>query len=174
MEGMTLRQYFAAHAPETMWRDFQPVFDEPEPDSDWTNDFYFSKKRRAAAAQKRKAWKAWESRFIYACHTQWPWYYADAVLAGEGMTHGRMVMKKGYSKPVNFTGTGRHGCGPDDEDDVYTVEEFKNFVKAGAFIDYDGYGYPVKDSKADPSIAILPSRLSDIPADATHVVWFNR
>lgn len=79
-----------------------------------------------------------------------------------------------YTREVKFSGTGRYGCGPDDEDDVYTVEEFRKFCAGGMFIDYDGYGHPVKDGKADESIEICPSRVSSIPKDATHIVWFNK
>lgn len=79
-----------------------------------------------------------------------------------------------YSKPVKFTKTGQYGCGPEDEDDVYTVEEFKRFCTSGAFRDYDGFGYPVKDGLADEDIYIVPSKLDRIPADATHIIWFNR
>ena len=79
-----------------------------------------------------------------------------------------------YNDPVKFSVTGKYGCGPVDEDDVYTVKEFKEFCKDGAFIDYDGFGYPVKDKMADPSIWIKPSKLGMIPEDATHIVWYNR
>ena len=79
-----------------------------------------------------------------------------------------------YDDPVKFSGTGRYGCGPEDEDDVYTVEEFRDCCEVGAFIDYDGFGYPVKNSLADNSITIVPSRLEEIPEDATHIIWFNR
>jgi hypothetical protein len=80
----------------------------------------------------------------------------------------------GYVQPVNFSSTGNYGCVADDEDDVYTIDEFKSLCESGGFIDYDGFGYPVKDSKCDPSIIIRPSKISDIPNDATHVVWYNR
>jgi len=79
-----------------------------------------------------------------------------------------------YTREVKFSKTGQYGCGPDDEDDVYTVEEFKQYCESKAFIDYDGFGYPVKDRKADESIHIKPSTLEDIPEDATHIIWFNR
>jgi hypothetical protein len=79
-----------------------------------------------------------------------------------------------YTEPVKFTATGRYGCGPDDEDDVYTVDEFRNLVEAGMFIDYDGFGHPVKDGKADSGINIYPSQVSKIPEDATHIVWYNQ
>ena len=79
-----------------------------------------------------------------------------------------------YTSEVKFTETGRYGCGPEEEDDVYTIDEFKSCVHSGAFIDYDGFGYPVKDKKADPKITIVPSCLETIPEDATHIIWFNR
>ena len=79
-----------------------------------------------------------------------------------------------YSEKVKFTKTGQYGCGPIGEDDVYTVEEFKELAKDGAFIDYDGHGYPVKDKLADRSIMIRPSKVKNIPSDATHIVWYNR
>ncbi len=79
-----------------------------------------------------------------------------------------------YTIPVIFTITGKYGCGPDNEDDVYTIKEFKLFCKNGRFIDYDGFGYPVKDKLADESIDIKPSKLKLIPDDATHIIWYNR
>lgn len=80
-----------------------------------------------------------------------------------------------YDKSVKFSSTNRYGCGPDDEDDAYTVEEFMEHVKNGSFIDCDGFGEPVKDGKADPDIWIYPSEAKEtIPEDATHIVWYNR
>lgn len=79
-----------------------------------------------------------------------------------------------YSEQVNFTKTGQYGCGPDDEDDVYTIAEFRELCEGGTFIDYDGFGYPVRDRMADSDVLIKPSYLEAIPADATHIVWYNR
>jgi hypothetical protein len=79
-----------------------------------------------------------------------------------------------YDRPVKFSSTNNYGNDAEDEDDVYTVEEFKACVKSGAFIDYDGFGHPVKDNLADEGIYIKPSKLAEIPADATHIVWYNR
>jgi hypothetical protein len=59
-------------------------------------------------------------------------------------------------------------------DDVMSLEEFKEAVKSGCLKDYDGFGYPVKDGRYDSTIAILPSLMERIPADATHILWFNR
>ena len=79
-----------------------------------------------------------------------------------------------YDTPVNFTTTGRYGCCPISEDDVYTIEEFKEFVSCGMFIDYDGYGHPIKDRLADYLVYIYPSKINNIPKEATYIVWFNR
>ena len=79
-----------------------------------------------------------------------------------------------YTEKVRFTKTNQYGCGPDKEDDVYTVDEFKACVASSAFVDSDGFGHPVKDSLSDPSIDIRPSRLKYIPKDATHIVWYNK
>lgn len=90
---------------------------------------------------------------------------------------GKLIKKsnKGnYTEPVRFSKTGRYGNGPEDEDDVYTIKEFIACVKSGGFIDYDGHGHPVKNKKADGSIHVKPSRLIEIPDDATHIVWYNR
>jgi len=63
----------------------------------------------------------------------------------------------------------------ESEDDIYTVEEFLSICKIGGFIDYDGYGHPVKDKRADDSITVLPSNAEKtIPKGFTHIVWYNR
>lgn len=79
-----------------------------------------------------------------------------------------------YTEVVKFSSTNNYGCGPEGENDVYTVSEFKKHCENGSFIDYDGFGHPVKDGKSDSSIWVKPSRVNEIPADATHIVWFNR
>lgn len=79
-----------------------------------------------------------------------------------------------YTQEVKFTKTGQYGCGPEGEDDVYTISEFNEYCRSGSFVDYDGHGHPVKDRKSDPAIFIKPSRLEEIPKDATHIVWYNR
>ncbi len=79
-----------------------------------------------------------------------------------------------YDKKVKFSVTGKYGCGPKGEDDVYTVKEFKELCEDRMFVDYYGHGHPVKDSKSDETIWIYPSELHIIPLDATHIVWYNR
>jgi hypothetical protein len=63
---------------------------------------------------------------------------------------------------------------PDEDADIYTVEQFRRMCSGGSFIDYDGFGSPMKDGLVDESVTIKPSRLENIPADATHIDWYNR
>lgn len=79
-----------------------------------------------------------------------------------------------YTKKVKFTKTNLYGCGKFGEDDVYTVEEFIECCRCFDFIDDDGWGYPVKDNKADLEVIIYPSIVHLIPEDATHIVWYNQ
>lgn len=60
------------------------------------------------------------------------------------------------------------------DDHIMTVEEFREAVRTGGFVDYDGFGCAVKDGLEDPKNFIYPSQVENIPEDATHIVWFNR
>ena len=57
--------------------------------------------------------------------------------------------------------------------ELMTVEQFRQYVKSGMFIDYDGFGCPVKDGKM-ADLQISPSTSQLIPSSATHICWFNR
>ena len=57
---------------------------------------------------------------------------------------------------------------------IYTVSEFKRDVENGCLVDYDGHGYPSRNGYMDVEIVIKPSRIGKIPADATHIVWYNK
>ena len=54
------------------------------------------------------------------------------------------------------------------------IDRFKQSCARGGFIDYDGEGYAAKGDLIDDTNDIFPSTLSTIPADATHILWFNR
>ena len=82
--------------------------------------------------------------------------------------------RNGYTDPVVFTSTGNYGSGPQDEDDVYTVDEFRRYCQTDLFTDYDGSGHPVRERLANRKIDVWPSKLNRIPDDATHIVWYNR
>ena len=65
-----------------------------------------------------------------------------------------------------------------DLGDLMTIEEFRESVASGLFMDDDGHGYAVKDGMerindwlAD---AIYPSMLDRIPEDATHIAWYGK
>ena len=57
--------------------------------------------------------------------------------------------------------------------DLITVGEFLVDVRERNFTDWDGSGHPVKNGKM-AAIDIYPSKVNDIPADATHIIWFNK
>lgn len=62
---------------------------------------------------------------------------------------------------------------------VMTFEEWKDAVELGFFIDYDGYGCPMKDGKLASKkngewVCISPSEIDEWPEGATHIEWYNR
>ena len=57
--------------------------------------------------------------------------------------------------------------------ELMTVGEFRKAVEFGSFIDYDGYGHPVRDGKMSQEL-VCPSQVMLLPEDATHVIWFNK
>ncbi len=57
---------------------------------------------------------------------------------------------------------------------LYSVKTFRKYVREGWFIDDDGFGHPVRDGRMDRSVTIRPSQVHSMPADATHVLWYNR
>ena len=72
---------------------------------------------------------------------------------------------------------------------IMTINEFTDSVACGGYTDYDGYGYPVKNGMVDRKRNIYPSLVgtgkemkswcpkhvdSDLPEDATHIIWFNK
>lgn len=73
-----------------------------------------------------------------------------------------------------FEQLARYSHNVPDYADLMTVGDFKQSVEDGYFVDYDGSGHPVMDGKMDARITIKPSMVAIIPADATHVAWFNK
>lgn len=69
---------------------------------------------------------------------------------------------------------------PDIEDtydgsDMMTIQEYIHDVACGGLIDYDGEGYPFSAAGEDKNCIIKPSKNgTDIPSEATHIVWYNR
>lgn len=62
-----------------------------------------------------------------------------------------------------------------DYGDVMSLKEFVDCVKDGGFIDYDGYGYYVKDNK-ESNVMIIPSDIEKkrVRKDFDKIIWFNR
>lgn len=62
-----------------------------------------------------------------------------------------------------------------DHGDLIELDEFKDAVNCGAFIDYDGFGELATREKTS-KIHIRPSDVDDFkfPGWCTHVLWFNR
>ena len=81
-----------------------------------------------------------------------------------------------YTHKVKFSKPGQLAC--DDEDDVYTLNEFTQYCIDGVFIDDDGHGRLVKEGKACMTYTVRPSLVMRFGnaayMDATHVVWYNR
>lgn len=61
-----------------------------------------------------------------------------------------------------------------DFGDIMTVAEFKQNVKRGLFIDYDGVGHPVIAGVMHAHINVYPSVVHALPPNTTHIVWFNK
>ena len=57
----------------------------------------------------------------------------------------------------------------DDEDDVYTIEEWNDVVSDGSITNDDGCGYWAKNG-----MMCRDEVFSTPQSDATHVVWFNK
>ena len=66
-----------------------------------------------------------------------------------------------------------YNVAPYDFGDLMTVDDFRTNVATGLFIDYDGSGHPMKGGMMSRQ-AIYPSRVNEIPEDATHILWFNK
>lgn len=60
----------------------------------------------------------------------------------------------------------------DQNGDLISREDWLESVKAGVFIDYDGFGYPVRGNRQSRQV-IVPSTADQLPDDATHVIWYD-
>lgn len=60
-----------------------------------------------------------------------------------------------------------------DYGDLIPLDEWVRCCEVDGFIDYDGYGNPVKDGKL-MNIIICPSKRDKIPEGTTHIMWYNR
>lgn len=66
----------------------------------------------------------------------------------------------------------------ENDDHVITLEAFLEAVQAGAFIDYDGFGYyaDAVQGLLYPQVVVVPSdvKKGKLRTEFSHVVWFNR
>ena len=71
-------------------------------------------------------------------------------------------------RPIEYKEMPVHG-------DVMLLEDFKECVKCGCFIDYDGYGNYIKDGKCT-NIEIYPSDIKrgSIREGFISIIWYNR
>jgi hypothetical protein len=55
------------------------------------------------------------------------------------------------------------------------LQEWKDCVKCGGFIDYDGYGELATETQTS-NMMISPSEMKNynFPEWATHIMWYNR
>lgn len=62
-----------------------------------------------------------------------------------------------------------------DFGDVMNIKDFIENCRCGGFIDYDGFGYYVKDGQ-ESNIEILPSDVisGNYRKDFDTIIWFNR
>lgn len=58
--------------------------------------------------------------------------------------------------------------------DVMAVKEWVECCEVGGFIDYDGFGKPMKEGLVACNCILHPSIRHLIPQDATHIEWYNR
>ena len=62
-----------------------------------------------------------------------------------------------------------------EKDCIMTVEDFKENVSSGLFIDYDGHAHPIINEVILGNVWIYPrDHKKTLPKEATHVAWYNR
>lgn len=105
----------------------------------------------------------------------------DKFMKETSDVYGYMEKREPYTKKINALDRERRLIMPAvisgdvDNGDVMSLKEFISCCKSGGFIDYDGFGYYVKDGK-EYNIEIYPSDVkhNTIRKDFDTIVWFNR
>ena len=82
-KGMTLRDYFAAHAPAEPWHWFEPnVVPAPTPpEFDPKEDYRSFEYKRQRWQAEDEFWEKYKQRQKYI---QWPYYWANEMLKRRG------------------------------------------------------------------------------------------
>lgn len=58
--------------------------------------------------------------------------------------------------------------------DLIPIAEFRDAIAATAITDSDGIGHPVIGDICQCNIWVHPSKLSELPPEITHIMWFNK
>lgn len=77
--GMTLRDYFATHAPAQPTWNFEPVMNTPRPVPQMVEGDHDS-----AECVNKDEIESWNNERNKQWSIQWPWVWADAMLAQSG------------------------------------------------------------------------------------------
>jgi hypothetical protein len=78
-DGMSLRDYFAAHAPVEPWSFFQPEM-SPRPVTQW-HEGHPTEQCFECIPENWQAQADWDKERTRQRVIQWPWFYADVMLA---------------------------------------------------------------------------------------------
>ena len=76
--GMSLRDYFAAHAPSNPWKHFRPNY--PPCPKGKEPSVFCSETGNTSYSNSAERWR-WQKGYDIAHTEQWPWFYADAMLS---------------------------------------------------------------------------------------------
>ncbi|PKL40915.1 MAG: hypothetical protein CVV44_04150 [Spirochaetae bacterium HGW-Spirochaetae-1] len=76
-DGMSLRDYFIAHAPAEPQPWFTPIMDIKRPQPHFDSS-------RSGNCLNRMALDSWDNEYDKQRHLQWPVAWADAMLAARG------------------------------------------------------------------------------------------
>lgn len=105
----------------------------------------------------------------FANETYERWAADGHSIFQNGRANARFALRRERARPLDTTVYG----GAPGIGDVMTVEAWREACEDGMFIDYDGYGSPMKDGKV-ARMTISPSCRHLVPLDATHIEWYNR
>jgi hypothetical protein len=82
----------------------------------------------------------------------------------------KLSREQKMERPIHLSRSVEDSCG-----DRMTIEDFKDAVECGCFIDYDGFGTYIMDEKMS-NIDIYPSDVKTgmIRKEFKEIIWFNK
>lgn len=94
----------------------------------------------------------------------------DILLAPFNKKIRKLGREQKMERPIHLSRSVEDSCG-----DRMTIEEFKENVECGGFIDYDGFGTYIMDEKMS-NIDISPSdvKAGMIRKEFKEIIWFNK